>query len=618
LKKVLIILSLLTNVLVYGQDSSATTQTIDSVFVTNRAIQSKLEAYSQELIKVNPNQSFAQLLQKQSGIFIKSTGVGSLSTPSYKGLGTAHTPIYIDGFNMQSSMNGTMDLSLIDASHFNNASFYEQSNYLVGPSNIGSALGLGVTNFKPSIVANVGGSSLKEKSLSASYKNISKKFRYSISASGTESPNQTGLEIYDKSGYQTNADYKKASVLQKVVRTGSFINLITNTIYLQASERGVPSTLTANSDGRQEDVNAMMGTKMYKFSKLLGLISIQNQIWHEKINYASVNTNFKKHSDATNINTSLYIQKLIGKRLSLNLGVGNENAFYVSNNIANDTNWIRWRANFGLTKDFKKSKLSFSSQLVNYNAKPVTNVKLHFERLIKKHGLFEVLGQKVYRLPTLNELYWEEPLFAFGNPDLKPESGYRLDLKFTRNTPNLMVKLNPFIGFYNNLIVWQGIPEIRAQNLQSVQVHGAELSTLYRVKMGKNELNINNNIHWVQSLNKPEDRKDPIWNKQLLFTPELTSNLTVSYSLENFTIYVNEQYVGVNYISSDNSSSLDPFLITEIGGYYEKDKWRIGFMVSNLFNTPYFSVPNLPQPGTVFKININRNFKIKSWKEKSQ
>ena len=97
---------------------------------------------SSTLLKANPNQNFAELLQKQSGIFIRSSGAGMLSTPSYKGLGTQQTPIVINGANMQSSMNGTMDLSLIDAAHFGRVSLNPAGQNATGAQNMGDAISL--------------------------------------------------------------------------------------------------------------------------------------------------------------------------------------------------------------------------------------------------------------------------------------------------------------------------------------------------------------------------------------------------------------------------------------------------------------------------------------------
>ena len=57
---------------------------------------------AQVFLKTNPIQTYAELLQKQSGVFIRSKGYGALSTPSFKGLGTMHLPIMINGVNMQS------------------------------------------------------------------------------------------------------------------------------------------------------------------------------------------------------------------------------------------------------------------------------------------------------------------------------------------------------------------------------------------------------------------------------------------------------------------------------------------------------------------------------------
>ncbi len=115
---------------------------LDSITVGVRKQLEGKELISSTLLKANPNQNFAELLQKQSGIFIRSSGAGMLSTPSYKGLGTQQTPILINGANMQSSMNGTMDLSLIDAAHFGRVSLTKADANTTGAQGMGDAISL--------------------------------------------------------------------------------------------------------------------------------------------------------------------------------------------------------------------------------------------------------------------------------------------------------------------------------------------------------------------------------------------------------------------------------------------------------------------------------------------
>ena len=68
---------------------------LDSVAVSYNKFASNKQLISQVLFQSNPNQTFAELLQKQSGMFIRSQGNATLSTPSYKGLGSMHIPIYL-------------------------------------------------------------------------------------------------------------------------------------------------------------------------------------------------------------------------------------------------------------------------------------------------------------------------------------------------------------------------------------------------------------------------------------------------------------------------------------------------------------------------------------------
>ncbi len=621
MKKIISILIALTALEAYGQITSDASKdtipaygTIDSVTITSIAIDVKLQAYSQQLLKVNPNQSFTELLQKQSGIFIKSTGVGALSTPSYKGLGTQNIPVSINGYNIQSSMNGTMDLSLIDAVHFNSARFSEQFNRRTGHSNMGSVVQLMSGDFEPGASMNLGGSSLQEKNLSFAYRQKFKKLKYSISAAGTQSPNSFSLKHYDRTGSIENNDFKRISVVQNFNRAGNKIDYISSTLYFQAAERGIPSSLTTTDDGRQFDMNAMLGTKLLKINRL-GLFSFTNQLWHEKIDYSSKSSNLNAYSDVSNVNSVLSYSRSIIGNLDLSTGLGNENAIYISNNIENNVNWFRLRYYYDLSRRWNKSTVYFGQQFTSFNHKSVFNTKLYFDRVVKKNTLIKLFAQKVYRLPTLNELYWFEPGLAMGNPDLIPEEGYRLDVKFIHNSKKYMVRLNPYLGQYSNMIVWQGILPVQVENVTNVHVRGVEWVNMFNLKVLGGDFVINNNIHWVQSLNRSGDRQYATWNKQLIFTPELTSNLTLSYTRKKFNVYTNVQYVGKNFYASDNSGFLDPYYLLEFGGYYETKLMRIGCIASNLTNQAYFSVPNMPQPGRFIKLNITKNFKLKNAKK---
>ncbi|MBT8327571.1 MAG: TonB-dependent receptor [Bacteroidia bacterium] len=575
------------------------------------------QLFSDELLKVNPTQNFAELLQKQTGIFIKSTGVGSLNTPSYKGLGTMHIPINIEGANMQSSMNGTMDLSLIDAFHFSGSSFSEQDNQQLGQSNMGSSLNLNAGNIQPRIEANVSGNTQNGQSAGFKFGNKGNKWSYQASVFGTQSENNVALEPYiGEDSLLENTDFQKVSLLQNLSYRSIKFGVWKNTIYIQASERSIPPTLLSSSDSRQSDINAMMINVYQKQLQRRWWIQAQNQIWKEQINFKSITQNLDARSDVLNFNSTVEASKRVNKKLRVSVGAGNENAYYTSTNLESEVQYNRYRAFYNASFRVKKIRFRLNQQVVNFDRSRFgNNASLEATSNLGKKYAFTISAQTVYRIPTLNEMYWYEPGFASGNENLKPEEGKKLDVIVTRKSKSLSISLNPFAGLYDNMIAWQGFPEISPVNIQSVFVRGIELQAIYSHHLWKGRISINNNIHYVKSTYNPSDQKDATFGKQLIYTPEISSNLTITFSRKKFGIYVNEQFVGENFVASDNSNSLDPYFLTELGGYYIFDNIRLGGSVSNLFNTAYFTIPNTPLPGRIIKINANYTLKIKSWKK---
>ena len=69
--------------------------------------------------------NLADLLANESQVFIKSYGLGSLATTSFRGAGASHTAVLWNGFNLQSPMLGQLDLSLIPTNFLNDVKLRE-------------------------------------------------------------------------------------------------------------------------------------------------------------------------------------------------------------------------------------------------------------------------------------------------------------------------------------------------------------------------------------------------------------------------------------------------------------------------------------------------------------
>jgi vitamin B12 transporter len=577
---------------------------LDSITVGVRKQLEGKELISSTLLKANPNQNFAELLQKQSGIFIRSSGAGMLSTPSYKGLGTQQTPILINGANMQSSMNGTMDLSLIDAAHFGRVSLTKADANTTGAQGMGDAISLSSLSQEDGLYIGLSTSTQKELSANIKYVQNKKEWSYSISGVATQSENQVSLEHYGIDGFQSNTDFKRASLLQTIGYKWLHSEW-TNTLYLQGSERGVPPQINLTNDSRQLDVNAMMVNKYTIKTSENWVYEAANQIWAEQIVFDNAQNGVQTDSKVFNSNTTASGSKYFKNKWYAKFGIGQSVARYTSEALASDAVWNRPRVFLKLRKSYDKVRFSLTQNTIFYEGKEAFSGELKSEGDFAKVYTWSASVNKVYRLPVLNELYWYMPGEAVGNPDLKPEQGYKIDVEVGRYGRSLQVTLNPHAGVFQNWVQWVGSGEVSPKNIPNVMVYGAVLTANHEQKLKKLKLLTQVNIHGVSATYQFDNEKDTRNNKQLIFTPQLTGNVTLTLVHSDFGVYINSQLVSTNYVASDNSSFIEPYQLYELGGYYEWKNIRIGTVASNLLDTPYFTQPRTPLPGRFFKININ-------------
>ena len=101
----------------------------------------KSETLDSALLDRYTSSNLADILLNESQIFIKSYGLGSLASSSFRGSGANHTSVLWNGFNLQSPMNGIIDLSLIPANFMNNVAIqYGGAGALWGTGAVGGSI----------------------------------------------------------------------------------------------------------------------------------------------------------------------------------------------------------------------------------------------------------------------------------------------------------------------------------------------------------------------------------------------------------------------------------------------------------------------------------------------
>ena len=114
------------------KDSIAMYGVIDTVHIVSRRVQYANEANAgarvsridPEVLQENKTRSLAELLTEHTTIYIKSLGMGALSTASFRGASPSETRVNWNGINITPPMSGTFDFSQIPVFFTDNINLY--------------------------------------------------------------------------------------------------------------------------------------------------------------------------------------------------------------------------------------------------------------------------------------------------------------------------------------------------------------------------------------------------------------------------------------------------------------------------------------------------------------
>jgi iron complex outermembrane receptor protein len=203
------------------------------------------------------------------------------------------------------------------------------------------------------------------------------------------------------------------------------------------------------------------------------------------------------------------------------------------------------------------------------------------------------------RMPTFTDLYYKGATHK-GNSDVQPEKSeaFELGLRYTNHTINTY-----FTGFYmkgKNLIDWvKENPEDlwESRNLTNLDKIGFEFNTSIAFKASR--LNVG-----YMYMNQDKNAGDLISNYVLDY---LRHKLTVGLHqpmYKNLSIdcqfrWQDRQGTYTHYENSKPASerAYQPFGLLDVKLNWEKNDLKIYTSINNVFDTYYFDLGNLPQPG---------------------
>jgi iron complex outermembrane receptor protein len=575
------------------------------------------------------------LLNEQSGIFIKSYGQGSTATSSARGGGASHTTVLWNGFAITNPMLGLNDLSLIPVNFFNQITIhYGNPCALAGSGAIGSAIEL---NNQPEFNSGIKTSVLFS---TASFENYKEQIQtiYSFGKSSTSVSlfNQTAKNNFP---FQNSAKYNSPEENQtnnQLHQYGGMMNqslrfssrkILSIDGWYQNSHRQIPPTMTTDMSKAYQDDKLFRSAANYQITKTKTILNFRAGWFDESIRYVDSLINLNSYGNAKTFLAEAEVQNSITTNQKISAGINNTytTAFadeYKQNRFQNKlTAFVTY--SIKNKKENISGNMSLRNELINKQFSPPTFQISSEWKTTKSISLYASLA-KVYRSPSLNDLYW----IPGGNKDLKPENGFTeeagLNWKLVpiaigiRNW-KLEISSTVFNQTITNWIIW--LPGNGGywtpQNIYTVWARGNETSLSCESKIQNIFIKPSLNFNYTLSSNESLLAGETIRHKQLIYVPQVTASGGIYILYKQTAVSYSHSYKGKRFTTTDNIYFLQPYQYSKlyISQTFLMNKHQINFSLTlnNLSDESYQSIAFRPMPGRNYDLTIQYQFtKLKS------
>lgn len=589
------------------------------------------------------NGSVADLLSKHSPVFIKSYGLGSMATVSFRGTAASHTQVEWNGLNINNPMLGQVDFSLlpvwfidqVDMLH-GGSSLQEGSGALGGMVRLSSkpewnkrlkaSFMQGIASFgnHQSFLSVSGGNTKVQSTIRGFIERADNDFEFLNTAK--DKP------VREK---QKNQNIRKEGVTLDLYGRLNQHNFLSLNAWYHQSKRDLPVIMSYEGKGRDEkqadrEFRVAAGWKFYKSGWRSEIISGYSET---AIDYFLMN--MTDNGPFLNMDSRSAIRSFLNKaRVEYNFNSrtifcanmsADRHRVSIMNHITHE-GYKAYRTSLAFSSSLKHNFNKYWSAFVllreevndkNFSM-PMPSLGLEYVPFIKDMLILKLNATRNYHQPTLNDLYW----LPGGNPTLKPEEGFTGDIaanvQFKWQQISVECGLTGYASLIDNWIQWSP-GEYRywtAQNIKQVFARGYEFMLRSKVPAGNIMLDVNANYAFTKTTNqKPDLTDDESKGKQLIYIPVHKVNISVSASFKGFSLNYLLTYNSERFTNSSNYRGkhvLPGYSLSHISLSKRIDCKVLSFdikaKVDNLFNKNYQAILYRAMPGRNYGILLTINY----------
>lgn len=579
---------------------------LPDVYHKEKSLGYKQDILSDSVINANP-ENYTTLLRYNSTIYFKENGFGMVSSPSFRGTNASHTATIWNGININSQLNGQTDFNALNANVFDEVVVRTGGGSIkYGSGAIGGTVHLNNVlsyrdHFDNQAITSFGSFNTIRTAYKMSYGEEDFAANFSIAFNDSDNDYRyLGTSRTNENGSFHNISPNVALSY----RLNESSELSGYATYFNG-ERFLSGTIAASSNDKYFDESSR-NLIVYNYKKNQWNTAIKAAVLYERYKYfddADADTfsfgkaiTFLSNADIEyKVNNKLSIQSVSeftqvnGNGTSIEDEGRNQfsNAFIFSHKPSS-----KFGYQLKIRKDFNSD---FESPFI-YALGTAYDVS-------EKYRL-RLNASKNFRIPTFNDLFWD----GLGNPDLKPETSYQIEIGNTIYWNGLSLDLSGFYIDSNDLIKWLPQPSgaWRPVNVANVKNYGVEAELVMSKKVKKHFFELKSKYVYTKSIDQETDLQN-------IYVPEhlFTSNLT--YQLNRLSVFYQFLFNGSVYTTTDNLSELDPFDVSNAGMNYIlrqslNSQLIVGMKVNNIYNEIYQNVASRPMPNRNFNFNVNYKF----------
>lgn len=609
-KSILILFTIICSLSCLAQTKLDSIQNLDEVILSD----SKLKTFTntQSVLKITDsvikkqNALLTHLLNSNTPIYFKENGYGMVSSASFRGTTAQQTAVVWNGININSQLNGQTDFSTVNTEIFDNIDVRSGGgSVLYGSGAIGGSVHLNneirYNNENTNYISTSFGSF---STINTTYKGHYSTSKLSVNANVSYLQSENDYDYVDSNRSNLNGAFYSNNFglnLGYKINDNNILKVYSSFYDGQRHFALQTSTETPSKYKNRDTRNLIEYVGLTdKFTSKLKVAYITenykyfSNIARDTYTDGDVNSLILKYDLSYKLDDNITINPVID--YTQNSGKGSS-----INKVKRDVTGFNLLYKHNIGERFLYEITTRQEITNNYNSPLLYSLGLKYS--FSDLYTLSINGSKNYRVPTFNDLYWQDG----GNLNLKPENSYQIEIGNVFTYKNLDLSLTGYYNDIKEMIRWLPTGTIWMPiNTDHVKTYGIETALNVKQSFGENHLSLSST--YAYTVSEDQERET-----QLIYVPYHKATATLSYNYKRLSAYYQQLYVGEVFTQSDNNKkyNIDAYYLSHFGVDYtfgSNKNFRLGAQVNNIFNHNYQSVLGRFMPGTHFNTYLNFNF----------